>query len=145
MPRCAGWTGVINYPAGNERFTWSVTTSTTNSFNAPAPPSGTPIFYMQTKVIKPRRQEPAFADTEVMNTVSSPVLSSDHSYTLIVYGLFESSQCPTEPPSGRCPPWVANLGSPSPNTHSMSFLSPLNGAVFGGADFVVPVWQFVQN
>jgi hypothetical protein len=143
MPSCAGWRGAISYPLGNQRYEWSVTTSTTNSFGAPTPPSGTAIFYMQTKVVT-RHRLPAFANTGVMNTVSSPALSSDHGYTLFVYGFAEDSQCPVPPPS-RCPPWVMNLGSPAPNSHSLTFVSPFNGALFGGIGYLTPVWQFVQD
>jgi len=142
MPRCGKWTGTINYPPGNQNYTWLVTTSTTDSFGVPAPPSGTAILYMQTKVSK-GREAPAFGDNGAMNTVSSPALSSGHSYTLIVYGFAEDSQCPVQPPSG-CPPWSSELGSPAPNSHSLTFVSPLNDALFGGRP-VWPVWQFVQD
>jgi hypothetical protein len=143
MPRCVGWAGTINYPPGNQNYAWSVTTSTTNDFGAPAPPNGTAIFYMQTKAVK-GRSAPSFANTGVMNTVSSSAFSSDHSYSLFVYGFLQDSQCPVQPPS-RCPPWVVDLGSPAPSAHTLTFVSPLNGAEFGGFSYLTPVWQFVQN
>jgi hypothetical protein len=139
VPACSGWSGTIAYPNGNHRYIFGVTGSVTNNFGAPPPPSGTAIFYMQTKKVQPR-YDPSFGDTGVTDTVTSPQLTSDHTYTLIVYGFILDSQCPTEPPSG-CPPWVTNIGSPAPGSNSITFVSPLNSALLYGP----LVWQFVQN
>jgi hypothetical protein len=141
VPPCSAWTGTIAYPSVNARARFAVTSSVTNSFGAPTPPSGTAVFYLQTRT-KRSPGTPAFRDTGVTDTVSGPAFTSGHTYTLIVYNFAEDAQCPSPPPSQVCPPWIANIGSPSPNTNSITFPSPLNGALFGDE---VPVWQFVQD
>jgi hypothetical protein len=143
LPRCAGWKGVINYPSNlnNKYFTFGVTSSLTNSFGAPAPPSGTVLFYVQTADVGPKGRLIVFNNAGVTNTITSPALTSSHSYTLNVYNFFIDNQCPQAP----CPVWTAKIGSPTPGSHSITFSSPLNGAAFQGADFNPPVWQFVEN
>jgi hypothetical protein len=137
MPGCAGWTGKIGYPpTGTSHFL--VTTSVTNSFGVPAPPSGTAIFYMATALRRPDAVL-ELDGTSGMATVTSPRLTAAHSYTLMVYALFYDDQC-RQPP---CPPWVANIGSPRPGKHSITFASPLNDA--GIQPSSIPVWQFIQN
>jgi len=139
MPPCDNWSGTIGYPNGNHWYLFAVTTSTKNSFGAPPPPSGTAIFYMHTNRVQPR-SAPSFGNTGVTDTVTSPQLTSDHTYTLIVYGFQIDSQCSSPPPSG-CPPWSANIGSPMPSTNSITFVSPWNSALIPAAT----TWQFVQN
>jgi hypothetical protein len=129
VPQCAGWNGVIKYPTtGKAR--WLVTSSVTNNFGVPAPPSGTAIFYMQTTLNHPEGPQD-FSDTGVSDTVASSQLTSNHTYTLMVYNLPYNDQCP----SGWCGPWILNIGSPEAGKHSITFSSPLNGAtVLPGAD-----------
>jgi hypothetical protein len=143
IPRCAGWKGVINYPPtlDNKYFTFGVTSSSTNDFGAPAPPSGTVLFYVQTADVGPRGREVGFKNTGVTNTVTSPAFVASHSYTLNVYNFLLDDQCPQVP----CPVWTARIGSPTPGSHSITFSSPLNGASFGGAGYNPPVWQFVED
>jgi hypothetical protein len=137
---CAGWKGTINYPPTIRGFyTWNVTSSVTNNFGAPPPQSGTAIFYIQTTDAS-RNRDTGFRDTGVTDTVNSPRLSSTHSYTLNVYNFLIDNQCGVDP----CPPWTANIGSPQQGTHSITFASPLNGAVFNGGIRNV-IWQFVQD
>jgi hypothetical protein len=85
VPPCSRWSGTINYPpTSNQRpYFLSVTSSVTNNFGAPPPPSGTAIFYLQTKNVTAGRS-PVF-DGGAMDTIASPQLTSAHSYTLIVY------------------------------------------------------------
>jgi hypothetical protein len=100
VPKCAGWTGTIGYPRNGGWYSWSVTSSTSNAFGAPSPPSGTAIFYMQT-VNKSRHLKfaPSFFDGSATATITSPKLTSSHTYTLIVYNLIVDAQCPEPPPS----------------------------------------------
>jgi hypothetical protein len=144
VPKCAGWSGTIGYPRNDGWYRWSITSSTRNAFGVPSPPSGTPIFYMQT-IDKSRhlKSTPSFRNDAATATITSRALTSSHTYTLIVYNFIVDAQCPEPLPSGVCPPWVGNIGSPAPGSNSITFVSPLNGAFFG--DFGPPVWQFVQN
>jgi hypothetical protein len=74
-----------------------------------------------------------------MVTVTSPALTANHSYTLIVYNMYTYSQCHMVP----CPPLSMSIGSPRPGKHSVTLSSPLNeSSVY---PLLVPVWQFVQN
>jgi hypothetical protein len=142
IPKCAGWSGAIGYPRNHGWYRWSITSSTTNTFGVPAPPSGVDIFYIQT-IDKSRhgKSAPSFFNGSTTATVTSAALVSAHTYTLVVYRFVVDAQCPEPPPSGPCPPWVADIGSPAPGSNSITFDSPLNGALF-----VQPVvWQFVQN
>jgi len=141
VPPCSGWTGTINYPPplDHKGFLFSVTSSVTNNFGASPPPSGTPIFYMQTRSTTDRRA-PEFAESGVTNTITSPALVSSATYSLYVYNFGIDDQCSSPP----CPPWFANIGSPQQGMHSITFASPLNGAAFLGGGFS-PIWQFVQN
>jgi hypothetical protein len=142
VPPCSGWTGVINYPALRapccDGTTFLVTSSVTNNFGVPPPRSGTAIFYLKTK----NKAAAYFANSGVTDTITSPQLTSNHTYTLIVYRLVIDDQC-NSPPS--CPPWSANIGSPATGSNSITFSSPLNGAAFPGSNRKQPVWQFVQN
>jgi len=140
VPPCDGWKGLIRYPATAPTQHWRVTSSTTNTFGIPAPPSGTAIFYLRTAVFHPRNSV-AFANSGVLDTITSPAVASAHSYTLIVYRFLDDSQCNDAP----CPPLVMSLGSPQPGSHSITFVSPLNGAVLGPGLPAGPVWQFIQD
>jgi hypothetical protein len=138
VPHCGGWSGTITYPSQALRSIWRVASSLTNRFGAPSPPSGTAVFYMEMQLLHPVGA--AFHSEGVDDTVTSPGLTSSHTYTLNVYHFYYNSQCP----SSQCT-WTMNIGSPQPGTHSITFASPLNGAaVLSGSDFA-PVWQFVQN
>ena len=64
-----------------------------------------------------------FHNEGVEDTVASPNFTSDHTYTLNVYRFFYNDQCP----STQCT-WTMNIGSPQPGSHSITFVSPLNGA-----------------
>jgi hypothetical protein len=145
LPPCAGWKGLIRYPTfhGPEQAKtvshWTMTTSVTNMFGAPAPPSGTPLFFMQMHLDRPVDWE--FPNADVTDTVTSPAFTSSHTYTLIVYNFVDDNRCDDTP----CPPWVLNLDSPQPGGHSITFSSPLNGAHVGGGPLGAPVWQFIQN
>jgi hypothetical protein len=82
MPRCNGWSGTIAYPSTfGPKFRLIITTSTKNSFGEPAPPSGTAIFYIH---VQPhdRLGGPAFHNSGVTDTVTSPRLTSDHTLEL---------------------------------------------------------------
>jgi hypothetical protein len=115
-----------------------VTSSVKNAFGAPSPPSGTAVFYMRMQLLHPG--DTAFHDEVVNDTVTSPILSPDHTYTLNVYHFFYNEQCP----SSQCT-WTMNVGSPTPGSRSLTFAAPLSGAtVLSGSDFAL-VWQFVQN
>jgi len=140
VPPCDGWKGLIRYPGATASTSMFTTSSTTNSFGAPAPPSGTAIFYLQT-YLRHWRNSLRFGNLGVTDTVTSPALTSNHSYTLIVYRFLYDNQCNSE----SCPPWVMSLGSPRPGSHSITFVSPLNGAVLGPGSEAGPIWQFVQN
>jgi hypothetical protein len=140
LPACAGWKGKIVYPpTTGTTYRWLATSSTTNSFGAPPPPSGTAIFYMQTARTVNHGSGATFQNTGATDTVTSTAFRPSATYTLIVYGLYTDDQCPSAPPS-CCPPWTQNVGAASGN-HSITFGSPLNGAVVNGDT----VWQFVQN
>jgi len=144
IPPCSGWVATIDYPPTGNGLDYhvGVTSSVTNNFGAPPPSSGTPILYIQ-MVDRARNSEPNFQMTGAQDTVTSPQLLASHWYTLTVYGLANTDQCVNTP----CAPWTMNIGSPNPSTHSITFSSPLNGALFaGGAIGGTPiVWQFVQN
>jgi hypothetical protein len=133
VPPCSGWSGTIDYPPAPRRYLLNVTSSVRDSFGAPDPPSGTAIFYLR-MVNQTHGGGPGFADTGVMDTVTSPMITSGNSYSLIVYNLCYA---------GSCSPHEENLGSPPPSSNSITFLSPFNGAQFA-AD-ASPVWQFIQN
>jgi hypothetical protein len=137
MPRCTGWQGQIRFPVIHDLSRWTVTTSVTNSFGAPAPPSGKAIFYMQLALRKPAIWD--FSNGDVNDTVTSPAFTSSHTYTLMVYNFVDDDQCDDAP----CPPWLLSLGSPHPGSHSLTFSSPLNGAVVSGNG--APTWQFIQD
>jgi hypothetical protein len=138
MPPCAQWTGSIAYPGSGITTRWKLTTSAKDNFGVPSPPSGTAIFYMQMK-LKERIADLFLGYGDGTATVTSPALTSDHSYTLMVYGFYYDNQCNELP----CPPWVANIGSPEPGEHSITFDSPLND---GTASVGYPlVWQFIEN
>jgi hypothetical protein len=139
VPHCAGWSGTITYPSQVLRSIWSVTSSVTNDFGVPTPPSGVAIFYMQMHLIHPGAAR--FHSDGVDDMVTSPKFTSDHTYTLNVYHFYENDQCP----SSQCT-WTMNIGSPQPGSHSIVFASPLNGAtaVSGGIP-AAPIWQFVQD
>jgi hypothetical protein len=77
-----------------------------------------------------------------MATVTSPALTADHTYTLIVYNFFTDSQCDQVP----CPPLSMSIGSPQPGKHSITFSSPLNESSLNNAPPPLSlVWQFIQN
>jgi hypothetical protein len=139
LPRCAGWKGLIRYPGGGKISRWVVTSSVTNNFGVSAPPSGTAIFYMQMYLRYPRAPWP-FANAGVSDTVTSSAFTSDHTYTLNVYKFIYNNQCP----SSQCT-WTLNIGTPQPGSHSITFSSPLNGALVDSGPGLGPVWQFVQN
>src|ERR1700728_3079878 len=86
VPPCGGWKGFIHYPAGAGISRWTVTSSLTNNFGVPPPQSGTALFYMQTWLRRPSGVR--IPSGGVDDTVSSPVLTSDHTYTLNVYNFF---------------------------------------------------------
>jgi hypothetical protein len=135
VPRCNGWSGTINYPSTfGHKVRLIITTSTKNGFGEPAPPSGTAIFYMH---VQPRDRigGPAFDSTGVTDTVTSPRLTSDHTYTLIAY-----NQCVFD---DGCPPIVTPLGSPQEGSNSLTFASPFNGADMSNGQ--PSTWQFAQN
>jgi hypothetical protein len=137
VPPCAGWKGIINYPGIRVTSSWLVTSSVTNNFGAPPPPQGTAIFYMETALKRPGDLN--FPNGVLTNTVTSSALTSSQTYTLMVYGFFDDNQCRSTP----CPPWVLDIGSPQPGSHSITFSSPLNEAVvLSNAPLV---WQFIQN
>jgi hypothetical protein len=136
VPPCAGWTGAIAYPSVGAKFFFKVSSSTTNRFGVPPPPEGTAIFYILMRNVTHFRV-PYFRGT-VSDTITSPRLTSNHTYSLMVYYQAFDDQCSNPP----CPPWSANIGSPPPNSNSITFPSPLNGARFGAPPVV---WQFVQN
>ena len=137
-PHCGGLSGTIAYPTTPGRSLWSVTGSVTDSFGAPAPPSGTAMYYMQMQL--QHRLGALFHNDGVNDTVTSPKLTSGYTYTLNVYNLRYNDQCP----STQCV-WTMDIGSPQPGSHSITFASPLNGAtILGGSDGAI-VWQFVQN
>src|ERR1700722_14720570 len=141
MPPCAEWSGHIGYPNVGIRSHWHVTTSVTDNFGPPAPPSGTAIFYMATQLTAPKG-EVDMEGSGANVTVAAPTLTADHTYTLIVYNLLFDSQCDSIP----CPPLVVKLGSPQQGHHSLTFSSPFNtSAVFSGAPPFGPVWQFIRN
>jgi hypothetical protein len=117
-----------------------VTSSVINNFGAPPPPSGTALFYMANLPLA--EDPPAFCNCGVTDTISSAQLSSSHTYSLYVYNFASDNQGCASLSKGVCPPWVANIGSPAANTHSITFPSPLNGASLYG---LAIVWQFVQN
>jgi hypothetical protein len=140
MPPCAGWSGHIGYPYVGIRSRWLVTTSITDNFGAPSPPSGTAIFYMATQL--KARAELGLEGSGANVTVAAPTLTADHTYTLIVYNLVFYSQCQSNP----CPPLVVNLGSPQQGHHSLTFSSPFNdSAVETNPPPFAPVWQFIRN
>ena len=141
VPACSAWGGTITYPRllTFSHFDWHVRSSVTNDFGAPAPPSGTAVFYMQTSNIGLRT--PEFENTGAIDVVSNPELLPKHFYSLVVYNFERDNQCRRPPPSG-CPPWFVNIGHPSPGTHRLTFSSPLNGAAFNPSKDVV--WQFIQ-
>lgn len=139
MPTCGSWQGVINYPPPSAPFHATVRVSTTKNYGVPPPPSGTAIFYME-MVSKSRHTMPVFdGPTNVQDMITSQTFDPSHSYTLIVYNLAYNDQCGSNP---SCPPWVEDLGSPAPSSHSLTFASP-----FYDTDWSVypMVWQFVQN
>jgi hypothetical protein len=141
MPPCAGWTGHVGYPYVGIRSHWHVTTSITDNFGAPTPPSGTPIFYMLTQLTEPKA-ELILEGTGTNVTVAAPTLTADHTYTLIVYNMLFYSQCKSNP----CPPLVVNLGSPKRGHHSLTFPSPFNDSdVQNSTPKFSPVWQFIRN
>jgi hypothetical protein len=141
MPPCAGWSGHIGYPYVGIRSHWVVTTSLTDNFGAPAPPSGTAIFYMATQLRVPKG-ELGMEGSGANVTVAAPTLTADHTYTLIVYNLVFYSQCKSDP----CPPLVVNLGSPQQGHHSLTFASPFNDSVVpSSTPPFTPVWQFIRN
>jgi len=142
VPTCEGWNGTIHYPRPSSPFhyDWGVRSSVTNNFGVPAPPSGSAIFYML--IINKGMHTPAFTNGGVMDTISNPKLSSSHFYSLMVYNFESDNQCRRPPPSG-CPPWFANIGRPAPGKQSITFQSPLNGAVFNFSK--APVWQVIEN
>ena len=141
MPPCAGWSGHIGYPYVGIRSHWHVTTSVTNNFGAPSPPSGTAILYVLTQLTAPK-SELVLKGTGASVTVTAPALTADHTYTLIVYNLVFYSQCKSSP----CPPLVINIGSPLQGHHSLTFPSPLNfSGVQNSPPQFAPVWQFIRN
>jgi len=141
MPPCAGWSGHIGYPYVGIRSRWLVTTSITDNFDAPTPPSGTAIFYMLTQLQVPKG-ELGLEGSGASVTVAAPTLTADHTYTLIVYNLVFYSQCKSDP----CPPLVVNLGSPQQGHHTLTFPSPFNDSVVpSSTPPFAPVWQFIRN
>jgi hypothetical protein len=143
MPPCSGWTGTISYPELSEpgaHFKLKVTSSVTNNFGAPNPPSGTATLYLQT-ANDTRGGVPSFGPGPSAVTLTSPELTSRHTYTVIVYNFLECQS----PNGGSCPPWVDNVGSPAPGSHSLTFTSAFDEAVFNGGGFSPPVWQFIQD
>jgi hypothetical protein len=139
LPKCAGWKGLIRYPSTGKISRWVITTSVTNNFGAPPPPSGRAILYMQMYVHSPRGGV-SFQNHALNDTVTSPTLTSTHTYTLNVYNFFYNDQCP----SSQCT-WTLNIGSPQPGSHSITFSSPLNGASVLSGNPDGPVWQFVED
>jgi hypothetical protein len=142
LPPCDGWEGTIGYPRTQfpSHYDWSVTTSVTNNFGVPAPPSGTAIFYM--RILNKGPHTPAFVNGERIDIITSPKLLPRHSYSLMVYNFESDNQCRRPPPSG-CPPWFAIIGRPAVGRHTIKFASPLNGAALNFSK--EPVWQFIQN
>jgi hypothetical protein len=141
MPPCAGWSGHVGYPYVGIRSHWLVTTSLTDNFGAPTPPSGTAIFYMSAQLKVPKA-ELILEGNGASVTVAAPMLTADHTYTLIVYNMLSYSKCQSNP----CPPLVVNLGSPQKGHHSLTFPSPFNdSAVASSGPQFSPVWQFIRN
>jgi len=136
VPPCAGWKGQIRYPTFPKPTWWTITSSVTDNFGAPTPPSGTAIFYMLMAIRKPVGW--AFPSGDVTDTITGSELTSSHSYSLNVYNLVYNDQCPLS----QCT-WTLNIGSPQPGSHTIKFSSPLNGATITGD--AAAVWQFVQN
>ena len=130
IPGCKGWSGTFGYPPQAPvhwpSFHFQLTSSVTNNFGAPPPPSGTAIFYLQMGFLG--HIPPDFQNTGVTDTISSPQLKPSQSYSVYVYE-FDNG------------PYWAGIGSPVPSTDSITFVSPLNGEMFSGPI----VWQFVQN
>jgi hypothetical protein len=134
---CKDWISTIDYPAleflcsrhfpGCSLYS---EVSTRNIFHAPSPPSGTALFYMR---ISQDFGQPMFKSSGVTDTITSPQLTSSHTYTLNVYYYCDNG----------CTIWTANIGSPEGNTDSITFPSPLNGAWM--INRIPQVWQFVQN
>ncbi len=136
----AGWAGKIGYgPAVKSH--WVVTSSVTNNSGAPAPPSGTPIFYMRVTLNRPGELV-VLGSSSVAATVTSRELTAAHTYTVLAYDFVTNSQCPSPP---CLSPWTLNIGSPQSGQHSITFASPLQDAsVESGSDGAL-LWQFVQN
>jgi len=113
LPTCAGWNGTIGYPARNglhERLHWRVTSSISENFGVPPPPSGTAILY-----VRMEGGASTFQDSNDTDTVTSPSLNARHSYSLLVYNFAWDNQC-----GSGSPPWAANLGSPSPDAYRVA-------------------------
>ena len=85
-----------------------------------------------------------FPNGDLTDTILSGMLSPSHTYTLIVYRLLGTPQCDA-PPCTQ----VINLGYPQVHEgsgwNSVTFPSPLNGALVGSGRKHAPIWQFVQN
>ncbi len=139
MPACGSWQGVINYPTPMAPFHAMIRVSTTKNYGVPPPPSGTAIFYIE-MVNRAVHSAPAFGGpTNVQDTITSQAFDPSHTYTLIVYNLFYNSQCGSDP---SCPPWIEDLGSPSPSGHSLTFDSPFWDSAWSTYPMV---WQFVED
>ena len=131
IPTCAGWSGTFGYPPQfdphNPAFHFQLTSSVKNNFGSPPPPYGTPIFYLQMGYER-SPVAPDFQNTGVTDLIASSQLSPSGAYWLDVTG-------------GIGYPFWNSIGSPSPSSDSITFLSPLNGNNFEG----LIVWQFVLN
>jgi hypothetical protein len=138
-PECAGWSGTVGYASyfvGTRKARLRITSSVKNSFGVPKPPSGTALFYMQGFNVHYEVVD-FIGYPSVTETISSPELTSSHTYTLIVYNLCYSPPCPLV---------VIDLGSPQGSNHSITFPSPLETAGFPTKKSGVGVvWQFIQN
>ena len=131
IPTCAGWSGTCGYPpqqgAHTSSFHFQLTSSVTDTFGAPPPPYGTPIFYLQ-MAYERSPVPPIFQNTGVTDTIASSQLSPSTSYSLYVYEFIGG-------------PWWGDIGAPSPSTDDITFTSPLNGGEFSAPI----VWEFVPT
>jgi len=132
-PVSGGFKAAFKYPSNDAPpgQTIMMAADTSNSFGAPMPSAGTPIWYFQAQLSG--SGQVTFNSGTGKATISQKSLSSKHTYS--VWGFVPQVL-------GNTPLFVIQAGSPN-SKHSLSFSSPLNGATI--PDGIYVDIELVQN
>jgi hypothetical protein len=120
IPPISGFTGVVNYPTNNAPAN-STATFVTSAVDitgiAPAPPSGTPIFYIDI-LLSSTASAIQFNTGSAGGTLTSNLFVTGKTYTLYGWVIISSA-----------PVMFYQFGPVAPTSGTISYTSPVNGAL----------------